>query len=290
MTVSTTTTNDASSLQSTPSLTNPLSNPTQTYNGNTPNTSGNAASKSISAGTIAAVISGCIAGTAALLILFCFVRRKLRPKRRRHDWHARASFMHGGARLEEEDARPVIGTQNALALARTNMGHEADAHEPEMTQMNQPTVPVPSHWGAYGNNAQSSYNPYQDQYQYQQPAQPHYQVQDPRDLQPYSDYDYQDHQEPQDERYAELARHLEIPPVALSPHPDSHTAGGNSSPALARSLSTSAYGSLSAHETTPSQPTRSGSPVDANPQQAYISPNPESGHSAGHNDGAYGGM
>lgn len=226
----------------------------------------------------------------------------MRPRRRRHDWHARNSFVRGAAAFPEESARPVIGTRNALALARANMGHDADAHEPEMTQMNPPAAPVPSHWGAYGGNAQEPFTPYQDQYQYLQPAQPHFELQDPRDAQQHDNYGYQGYQEPQDEKYAELARQLEAPAVAFSPHPDSRAEERNSPPTLGRTLSTSAYGSLSAREPSPSHPTRSGTPVDANPQQAYVAPNFQTGHNASvpglHNGpsvyddqgGAYGGM
>lgn len=226
-------------------------------------------------------------------------RRKLRPKRRRHHWHTRAPFTNDRATFPE-DAPPVIGTRNALALARANMGHNTDVHEPEMTQMPEPTVPVLNHWGAYGDNTQDPYA-HQDQYQYQQPAQPHFHLQDPRDVQQHGGYNYQGHQEPQNEKYMELARQLEIPAVPLSPHPNSHTEGQNSPPALDHTLSTSAYGSLSAQEPSPSHPTRSGTPVDANPQQAYLAPNLETGHSADvgsrysrssvyDNGGAYGGM
>lgn len=105
-------------------------------------------------------------------------------------------------------------------------------------------------------------------------------------------------------QYADLARQLEAPPVALtspprSPHGSDEGHHGNGGK-LGRALSTSVYGSLSAQNPTPSHPTRSGTPVDVNPQQAYLAPGLETqrggskhnGHHAGYDDeeDAYGGM
>lgn len=239
----------------------------------------------------------------------------MRTKHRRgdHDWTNRASFFQPGVALPEEaDERPVVGTRNALALARANMGYDAQVREPEMAQTAHPANGnsyAPNQWGAHGNESYGGYPQQQNQYQ-QQYTQPGFDIQDPHqyvqhygeqyDQQAGGDYGYHEQSHVQDQRYADLSRQLEVPPVALSPAPTHPAdAGRISPPALGRSLSTSAYGSLSAQGPVPSHPTRTGTPIDSNPQQAYLAPNVQTGRnpsgslhsrSSVYDDDAYGGI
>jgi hypothetical protein len=223
--------------------------------------------------------------------------------------------MRGSIAIPDDiDAPPVMGTRNALALARANMGHE-EQHQPEMAETNH----QPAHWGAYDNNNQAHAYPSYDQYNQHGDYAQHQTGYEGQDQ--YGNYDYQNQQhyaehqqyEQNGHQFSDLARQLDVPAVALTPsyadekeRYDSHTAQshspapthaadqyGRTSPpngTLGRQLSTSAYGSLSARNPSPNHTTRSGTPVDANPQQAYVAPHDRHHDGAYQEDDAYGGI
>ena len=230
------------------------------------------------------------------------------------------SFMRQSVILPDDPSSPpVIGTRNALAIARANMG---------------PSDPAPV--AQYDNGAGSYYAEEPGYVSHVYTPSPGYDPsqltrrpstgapvmrqmhQGPYPASPLEQYPYETHTVPthgqeyaqgygnygqhpnevprnqivsvtpfQEQQYAEINRQLSQPaPVHLanssgghghdpddaSPFSDPVPSGEGSQP-LGRTLSTS-YGSLSITSPVATHTTRSGTPVDANPQQTYLTPAP----------------
>jgi len=279
-------------------------------NGNDNGTSNVSGASKTSAGSIVGIVIGVILGVGALIIIAGFIRRRMRRNPRNR--YGRDSFMRQSVALPDDAPAPMIGTRNALALARANMGYgdASPAASPQMTEQYggaSPYYPDNSGYATHAYAPSPGYDPTQltrrpstgtpvsaggrypttpmDQYPYENAAPIHN----------HESYDQGGANESrgqvvsvtpfQQQQYAEISRQLNYPPIAhiaesnghdghadaASPFSDPAGVQPAANPGLGRSLSTT-YGSLSATTPTPSQPTRSGTPVDANPQQTFTMP------------------
>jgi hypothetical protein len=201
-----------------------------------------------------------------------------------HDRFNRDSFIRASMVLPDDHSPDVImGSRNALALAKQNMGsYETDVKpDPGWAGAGAGAGYYGDHW----NQPQDTYPPYNGQYGGYPAPDPHQQ---------YDQYGrYHDHQLQQGgngtnpaDKYAEVARALEIPAVSVAAPPPDNEYGrgggyGRSSPPGGRPLTVknNAY----------DEQGRSGTPLEPNPQQTYH-PAPRSGFGQGYEDDAYGGM
>ncbi len=184
-----------------------------------------------------------------------------------------------------------MGTRNALALARSNLPTNGDSGLQMTEQQNGNNVhpdndqpagreePRYTHGGVFDQYHNTPAEPETAHVQHQQP---YYEGYDPnsspivsRDLTT-SPTQMQEHQ------YADLSLALATPPpthsaslTAMSPFNDTAALTSAYVPAPGHEGGTSlqaTYDSFDAQNAVPSHPTRTGTPVDPNPQQTYLAP------------------
>ncbi|KAF9512704.1 hypothetical protein BS47DRAFT_1043185 [Hydnum rufescens UP504] len=284
--------------QSTVSLTSSTSSASSSPTPGNTNVTGAAKT---STGTIVGIVLAVVLGVAVLWIVVAFIQRRLRNRAR--DRYDPDSFMRQSVILPDNDSSaPVIGTRNALALARANMGlgDPAPGPQPFAAQYEggatyfaeepgyAPHVYTPSpgydpsqltrrpSTGA-ADMRQMYPGPYpppsMQQYPYGNTAPMHAQE---ANAQGYGS---------QEQHPNEVARNELTQPASVhlanssghgqdaddaSPFSDPVPSGGSAQP-LGRTLSRS-YGSLSPASPVAPHTTRSGTPVEANPQQTYLTP------------------
>lgn len=212
------------------------------------------------------------------LCFLCLQRRKLRKRDDFPDRFDRNSFIRASIALPNDPHSPdnAIGSRNAVALAKANMGYNDNA---EMSES--------KNWGSSGAAGGATAG-YYDAYPAQNQAYAHQQQQDygysngynQSSNGHYNDYDHrQPAPAPSSNQYAELSRQLDIPAVAVASPPHSPhdypahqgyagVAGGRvSPPQQGRQLTVNTQGGYRGQDYYDDG--RTGTPVDANPQMIY---------------------
>jgi len=265
--------------QTTPGFT-PSQMSTVTYsNPSHKSSSSTTSKKGISAGVVIGIIAVIIIVVGVAFMASGFIRRRMR--RARHRRRHRDTFMRPSILIPDEPV-PVMGSRNALALARSTIPDSGvQMTEQRYEQNNGADQPA-------GTDDRYTNGGVYDQY-YNSPTEPGAAY-----IQPQQPYRYDSHASPivsrelttsptqvQEQQYADLSRALTTPPpshlangMPISSFPDNpasdspHAPSGNG-PEMSLQ---NPYGSLNAQNPVLDHPARSGTPVDPNPQQTYLGP------------------